>query len=143
VSVGYRHGCKPGYRVIVDSAGHAERCAQLDAAYAEVEAATCDSWKRPWPGLGARRDGNGVGSNGVGSNGVGSHGFRGQVEGDACTINGEPGTLQRRNGQLQCVADDSDDEIDEIFDAAQGGVDPVEAAHRAYLHDLTHAWKRG
>jgi hypothetical protein len=130
-------GCRPGYRVIVDSAGHAERRAQVDAAYAESEAAMCASWKRPWPGLGAVRDGNGV-------NGVGSHGVRGQVEGSACTVNGQPGTLQRRNGQLQCVADDEDDrDIDEIFDAAQGGVDPVEAARRAYLYDLTHAWKRG
>jgi hypothetical protein len=127
-------GCKPGYRVIVDSAGHAERRAQVDAAYAESEAAMCASWKRPWPGLGAVRDGNGV-------NGVGSNGFRGQEQGQSCTINGAPGTLQWRGGQLQCVADD-DSDIDQIFDAAQGGVDPVSAAHRSYIRELTNAWKR-
>jgi hypothetical protein len=90
-----------------------------------------NAWRDPPKGLGRLAD----------SNGNGSGRFGQQFEGDSCTINGEPGTLQRRNGQLLCVPDDSD--IDEIFDAAQGGVDPVSAAHRIYTFQLTNAWKRG
>jgi hypothetical protein len=122
-------GCKPGYRVLVDSASQRQRRAQLDAAYAESEAAMCAAWKRPPLGLGRLVDNGRFGQ---------------QFEGDQCTINGEPGHLRRVGGTLRCVPDDEDDrDIDEIFDAAQGGVDPVEAARRSYIFDLTHAWKRG
>jgi hypothetical protein len=154
-------GCRPGYRVLLDSDGRPQRRPQVDA-YAKSEAAMCDAWKDPPKGLGRWRDGrNGNGNgNGNGFNGVGSGGFVGAQEGDACTVRGpeypddfgSPGHLQWRNGSLQCVPDDGDDGDDDIdaasdssafADAQMDAEQQRELAYRDYIRDVSSRWRRG
>jgi hypothetical protein len=135
--------CRPGYRypnLAHDSMR--ERRAWAADAYAEVEHRLQNAW----------RDSNG-------NTGFGSSGFRGQQEGDACTVRGQeypdsfgsPGHLERRNGRLVCVPDDSDDS-----DPWREGIDPASdsafalnqihdatvKAYEAYRIALCNAWRR-
>jgi hypothetical protein len=134
--------CRPGFRT-VDSQHIRERQQFAADARAVAEHEMCEAYKHARSGVGVsfgRYDANG-------SNG----GFRGQQEGDACTVRGpefpddfgSPGVLRERNGALVCVPlDNGDDEP--LFDASQGGVvDPVEAAYRDHLRFLRDAYKRG
>jgi hypothetical protein len=129
-------GCRPGFRTL-DSDSYRERKAWARDAREIAEHEMCEAWKHPPLGLGRLRDGNGFGSGG----------FVGAREGDQCTINGAPGHLERRNGRLQCIADDEDDDSafdDGAFSDAQMDAEQRrELAYRAYAREISRAWKRG
>jgi hypothetical protein len=124
---------RPGFRTLdCDFAGSAKR-----DAYADYERRICDAWKNePTP------------------TGVGERGVIGQREGDLCTINGRSGHLRMMNGELRCVADQSDMQTVEEWDErtcpdANLTVDEIAAAHRQrmdriyadHAHWLSEQWK--
>jgi hypothetical protein len=122
-------GCQPGFRVVMNDERIRERQQFARDARAAAEQEMCDAWRHPVSGLGLGRDANGNG------NGFGSNGFRGQQEGDACSINGAPGTLQERDGG---IPDDDNGDDDQIFD----GVDARAASYRAYDREISQRWRR-
>jgi hypothetical protein len=166
-------GCRPGYRVLLDGSGRAQRRPQVDAAYASAEHEMVNAWRDPPRGLGRLRDGNGNGSNGF----SGRFGESGR-EGDQCMINGAPGHLEQRNGRLVCVPDRDDDSDDDVFadatrrrkyvtrdprgrveseteeteeeaadsafnDAQIDAEQQRELAYQDYAKSISRAWKRG
>ena len=112
-------GCQPGYRFAADSQSMRERRQWAADAYTSHEYELTNAW----------RDGNG-------GRRFGSAG----QPGDQCTINGAPGHLERRNGQLQCVPDGEDDD-DQVFDDSEA-LDAREAAYQDYVRWLRNAWRK-
>ena len=86
-------GHRPGFLIATDAAA---RSAKLKA-YRDYQRDLESAYKNP-------------------PTGAGSKGPRGQREGDLCTINGAPGHLQMRGGQLVCVPDRRSDQPDPASD---------------------------
>ena len=96
---------RPGFRYNTDCAA-LERSRQ---AYADADQQAANAWKRDATGT-----------------------FRGQQEGDLCTINGAPGHLRKVNGKFECVPDRSQDAA--AFDAKA-------QAYEQYDREMANAWR--
>jgi hypothetical protein len=85
------------------------------AAYKAYDAHTSNAWKAP-------------------PTGAGSGEFRGQREGDQCTVNGSPGHLKMIGDKLHCVPDARKKD-------ALAMLDERETAYRAYNDEISQCWR--
>jgi hypothetical protein len=117
-------GHRPGFLITTDQRA---RAAKL-RAYHDADVAAQNAWRNPPTGFGSR-------------------GPRGQQAGDLCTIDGAPGHLQLRGGELVCVPDRRSDRPDPASDhrtVAQRVADHARVMEREYSlynETVTNLWR--
>jgi hypothetical protein len=101
---------KPGFRDARDSTA----LDALEKAYREADLADTQAYKHliGWGGLDATGE------------------FRGQREGDQCTINGAPGHLRKTGDKFECIPDQRD----------AAALDAKQRAYLDYDAYMSHAW---
>jgi hypothetical protein len=134
---------RPGYRIATggNEATKAMREANRDwrdAAYDTYERELRDAYKTPRPIDPDVTDDLDDPDSITGA--PGNLNFIGQVEGDLCTINGAPGTLQKRNGQLVCVP--SKTVAREKLDAQRDHARKMNQLYDARDRELSQEWRK-
>jgi hypothetical protein len=109
---------RPGYRYPSSTAAMSDAAAKRNTAYNDYERDRTDAWKSKAPP-------------------AGSYPANGANEGDACTVNGSPGSLRAipgHDGWLQCVADTNND-------TRRDSQQTMDAAYSEYEWRIQNAWR--
>jgi hypothetical protein len=132
--------CRPGFRY-----GGLRVAADRQALYDAYDAEASRAYLTPAGFGGDDPARTGFGSHGfhgaVGANPpAGAYPYRAEAEGAACTVNGAPGTLQKRGNWLVCVANrDEDDNADDDADADERSVALASSDHQKRMAKIYDA----
>jgi hypothetical protein len=146
---------RPGYRLpkginaVADEIMRHVEDDEIADAYEDYERDLCDAWKGD-----ARRidpdetkdpddddhdeDDDELEDAASSITGAGSKGFKGQAEGDLCTLNGRAGTRQHRGGKLVCVRSGGGD----AASVAREHAKKMDALYQQRDQELRDAWKK-